>query len=281
MDLSSSSAGPILRSLNENNLLNLQLESAGFILSDQLSISDLDYPCKDKSRGVKDFRDWKFFKDKQEEKVKVKSMQASSIWCAALLDRVNRQSTYFQDTEIRENDIVAKTPLNKTNLAYRMRIQRAKAAAGRFSRAKDNDAASDGATVNTDFSVRSKGKAKKKGSLDTKPRNAPSLSSMANKNFVEAQVVKNKRDPSPASMRDPSPAKKQDKNLATGNRDVTPSKRLGSATAGGAGAAVSKGKSTTAAKSVAFAEASLNKQDRKSASSGGGRPPTTLTKSKK
>jgi len=129
-------ASPVQRSLNEGNLLNLQLESAGFLLSDSLSISDLEYPCKDKSKGVKDFREWKYFKDRRDAKFHVTSMQASSVWCPALLARINKQSTYFEDTEARETEIAAKTPLNKTNLAYRIRVQRAKAAAGKFSRVR-------------------------------------------------------------------------------------------------------------------------------------------------
>ena len=66
---------------------------------------------------------------------KLISKQRTHIWNEDLIDRVNRQSTYLEDTIREKKEKLANTPLNKVNLEYRMRIQRAKAAAGRYSRA--------------------------------------------------------------------------------------------------------------------------------------------------
>lgn len=96
-----------------------------------------EYPCNDKSSGVTDFHEWKYFKDRREllKDKKVISMQRTHIWCDDLIDRVNRQNTYLEDIIQEKKEKLANTPLNKVNLEYRMRIQRAKAAAGRYSRA--------------------------------------------------------------------------------------------------------------------------------------------------
>ena len=48
---------PVQAVLSEANLINLQLQNAGFNLYDP-KVEDLDYPCNDKSSGVKDFSDW-------------------------------------------------------------------------------------------------------------------------------------------------------------------------------------------------------------------------------
>jgi hypothetical protein len=124
---------PVQAVLSEANLINLQLQNAGFNLYDP-KVEDLDYPCKDKSSGVKDFSDWKYFEKLQGDDFKAYSQQASHIWCPNLLKRISRQQFYFEDMKIKEKEIHDTTPINKTNLAYRIRIQRAKAAAGRYSR---------------------------------------------------------------------------------------------------------------------------------------------------
>ena len=148
-----------------------------------------------------------------------------------------------------------------------------------LSKALKADTASDGATVNTDFSVRSKGRGQKKAPTETKMR-APSVSAIANKSYVDAQVIKSKRDLSPAKKRDLSPAKGS-------SRDSTPSKRIGSSD--GHGKVVGPGsivnrthsRSSSTQKTVAFASettgTSAERKDSKAPSSAsssrGGRPP--------
>ena len=119
---------------------------------------------------------------------KVISMQRTHIWCDDLVDRIHRQSTYLEDTIKEKKEQLANTPLNRVNLEYRMRIQRAKAAAGRYSRA--------GSVVSK--AVASQGTAANANRKNQPPPKKESFIMKTKKTAVEDQV---RRDKSPGKER--------------------------------------------------------------------------------
>jgi len=79
--------------LNAQNLARLDLHN---LLQGHLEEEpDLDYPCKDKSKGVNDFRDWSFFKRPQFHEPPVNAKH-SFLWSSKLLERVANQKDYLQ-----------------------------------------------------------------------------------------------------------------------------------------------------------------------------------------
>ena len=183
-----------LRGLTESNLISLQLQERGFDFAPPKGI-DLEYPCHDKSSGVTDFSAWKYFKERHADHFKAVSKQASSIWCPALMERVNRQQHYFEDNEKAEKVNASNTPLNKTNLAYRIRIQRAKAAAGRYTRSvapPSTAGASDGSTIDGKKLSKAQKNKPTQGngrSLSTERERTSSIQKAANKSYIQDQIV--------------------------------------------------------------------------------------------
>mmetsp|Transcript_23019 Transcript_23019/g.33680 ORF Transcript_23019/g.33680 Transcript_23019/m.33680 type:complete len:148 (-) Transcript_23019:177-620(-) len=80
---------------------------------------ELAYPCNDKSKGVRNFSEWSYFKH-QDEKHKIINRTASHMWNKKLLDRLNKRQV-----ELRSSDIPVKTKtvpgVVKTTKAQRMR----------------------------------------------------------------------------------------------------------------------------------------------------------------
>lgn len=58
----------------------------------------LDYPCKDRSRGVNNFSSWSYFQRPQFHKPPI-NMKNSFLWSDALVERVNKQREYQQFVE--------------------------------------------------------------------------------------------------------------------------------------------------------------------------------------
>lgn len=59
---------------------------------------NLDYPCKDRSRGVNDFSSWSYFQRPQFHKPPI-NMKNSFLWSDTLVERVNKQREYQQFVE--------------------------------------------------------------------------------------------------------------------------------------------------------------------------------------
>ena len=78
--------------LNAQNLARLDLHN---LLSGHLEEPDLDYPCKDKSKNVNDFRDWSYFKRPQFHEPPVNAKH-SFLWNSKLLERISKQNEYLQ-----------------------------------------------------------------------------------------------------------------------------------------------------------------------------------------
>jgi len=77
---------------------NLQLLDLHNLLSGHLEEEpDLDYPCKDKSKHVNDFRSWSYFKRPQFHQAPI-NMKSSFLWNDKLVERVNAQKDYMQFT---------------------------------------------------------------------------------------------------------------------------------------------------------------------------------------
>ena len=76
-----------------------------------VKIRDLDFPLNDKSIGVSNFEDWKYF---QSNKIDVGHFQPhSSQWCGSLVQRIKNQRFYKQTREFEveskgSKDLVAK-----------------------------------------------------------------------------------------------------------------------------------------------------------------------------
>jgi hypothetical protein len=81
---------------------------------------DFDFPCKDDSRGVEDFRDWKYFKRPQFHTPPV-NMKHSFLWCPELLSKIRDQRNYKQF--IPEKTLTGYRETNQ-NLARKKRAKR-------------------------------------------------------------------------------------------------------------------------------------------------------------
>ena len=71
MSSSSQAPPPKVATLTEGNLIQLQLQDSSTWGKLEVPIAELEYPCNDKSSGVTDFKDWKYFKDFKAESVRV------------------------------------------------------------------------------------------------------------------------------------------------------------------------------------------------------------------
>lgn len=81
--------------LNAQNLQRLDLHN---LLKGHLEEEpDLDYPCKDKSKGVNDFSEWSYFKRAQFHQHPI-NMRHSFLWSDQLVEKVNKQNEYMQFT---------------------------------------------------------------------------------------------------------------------------------------------------------------------------------------
>ena len=100
--------------LNARNLENLQLN---FVQKPQTK--DLEYPLHDSSSGVTNFEEWSYFKKRSNEKAKIISSQSTTLFCPALLERINKHAIYFNDYENHQDPI---RPV-KSTVAHRLRVQ--------------------------------------------------------------------------------------------------------------------------------------------------------------
>lgn len=83
--------------LDADNLRRLELQIA--LQGDPTF--HLDYPCKDRSKGVQDFSSWSFFRREQCHRPPV-NMRNSFLWNDTLVERVNKQREYRQAPEEEE-----------------------------------------------------------------------------------------------------------------------------------------------------------------------------------
>lgn len=81
---------------------------------------DFDFPCKDDSRGVEDFRDWKYFKRPQFHSPPM-NMKHSFLWCPELLAKIRDQREYKQF--VPEKTLTGYRETNQ-NLARKKRAKR-------------------------------------------------------------------------------------------------------------------------------------------------------------
>lgn len=117
--------------LTEKNLKRLDVYNE--LNSSEILVTDLDYPCKDKSYGVNDFSSWSYFKDRKNNVIKkelihnglvekttvqrpLHNIKASQLWCDALLDRIDNQSKYAQEPEIKPISKVKQTKIHKIRM---------------------------------------------------------------------------------------------------------------------------------------------------------------------
>ena len=122
---------PEKQKLTEKNLKRLDIFHE--LNDSEILVTDLDYPCNDASYGVNDFSSWNHFQNNKNNIIKkemihngykekititrpMHNIKASQLWCDALLDRIDNQSKYVQEPEIKKVSKVKQTKIHKIRM---------------------------------------------------------------------------------------------------------------------------------------------------------------------
>mmetsp|Transcript_6581 Transcript_6581/g.10752 ORF Transcript_6581/g.10752 Transcript_6581/m.10752 type:complete len:169 (+) Transcript_6581:149-655(+) len=106
------------RRVRRHNTIQDNLNIDGQNVEDVYPEVPLEFPCRDSSKGVTDFRDWSYFKNL--EKKKIVNIGCTAMWSKKYLDMLNERKIDSLKSAA-ANKKNKKLPAVKTTKAQRMR----------------------------------------------------------------------------------------------------------------------------------------------------------------